>query len=326
MKPEFIIDISGGEGSPLEALHSLSVLDPTLGRHTSQKFRPALGIYNISTSRVCSKIRKLCEKLEEYFNISKDRNILMKKETLRSEVIDYLELSLYAAAEHVDDLKTISKYYFGSNKKYKSSKHASTFSRNIKKNKNLITAYINAIKHQQSRLRLYSVEIIHEKIHHCLHGYFIEGVHHGTIGPNKIFHTNSKRIFSITSLIWEILCFILNSSRSLNIFLNEIFEIPSAMAISKSNDFLKSIISASRLPLYSFDDTHPFNNTRIIIQTSNTDDKTYFDSKIYGSIKEKWSKSVELEFLGDNCNYKGDGVSKQFEMAHPSSLKIQHWD
>ena len=98
MKPEFIIDISGSGESPLEALHSLAVIDPTLGRHTSQNFRPALGIYNTSISRICSKLNKLCSKLEEYFNTSSDRSVLLKKETLRSEIIDYLELSLYAAA------------------------------------------------------------------------------------------------------------------------------------------------------------------------------------------------------------------------------------
>jgi hypothetical protein len=36
---------------------------------------------------------------------------------LRQEVIDYLELALYAAAEHVDDISLIAKGFFDDNKK-----------------------------------------------------------------------------------------------------------------------------------------------------------------------------------------------------------------
>ncbi len=326
MKPEFIVDIAEGSDSSLEAHHTLTAINPDEGRHTLQNLRPALGIYNTSISRICDKINKCCGKLEIYFNTSTERKVLLKENALRGEIIDYLELSLYAAAEHVDDIQLISKYFFENKKQYKSSVPATILSNTIGKRKNLITASINAIKHHQARIRLYSVDIKYAKVRHCLHGYFVEGVNDGVVGPNKIFHDKSKRIFSITSLIWEILCFILNSSRHLSEFLGKIIEIPTQREHVNNNIFVKSIIAAARLPLYSFDDNHPFGTTRVVITASDTKSIDTLDSKIYGSIRTKWDKSDEMVILGDICNFEGDDVTKSFEFAHPSRLQIQHWD
>lgn len=324
MKPEFIIDISTDGKSALEAIQILSVIDPTEGSHISNNLRPPLGIYNISLSRICSKVTKCCNTLETYFKHSNKVDVLRKENVLCEEVIDYLELALYAAAEHVDDVTLIAKGFYSDNKEYKKSKPAKQLEKTIKTHKKLISASINAIKHSQARIRLYSLEIQHGDKSLCLHGYFIEGVHDGVVGPNKIFHDNQRQVFSITSLMWEILCFILNVSRQLKLFLEDVANYK--YDESKINDvvFSKAAIAAARLPLYSFDETHPFLNTRVIINSS---DENYIslDSEIYGSITNGWTTSKKMEFFSDSCGYAGDGVTKSFNMVKPMAVKLQHW-
>ena len=302
----------------------LTVLDPNTGNHIANNLRPPLGIYNISLSRICNKVTKCCGALEKYFNSSSKVDVLQKEDVLRDEVIDYLELALYAAAEHVDDIALIAKGFYPDIKKYKASKPAKQLNKIIKEHKSLISASINSIKHYQARIRLYSLEIQHGDNPHCLHGYFIEGIHDGVVGPNKIFHDNQRQVFSITSLMWEILCFILNSSRQLKIFLEEITGIKPDENIISEEGFVKAVISAARIPLYSFDETHPFSNTRVIISCSN-DKNDELVSGIYGSIINKWTDSKTMQFFGDSCSYVGDGVTKSFKMVKPMAVKLQHW-
>lgn len=112
---------------------------------------------------------------------------LEKEAELRQEVIDYLELALYATAEHVDAVALIAKGFSPAHKKCKPSEPARQLEKSVKKHKTLISATINAIKHNQVRIRLYSTEIVHGEKPHCLHGYFIEGVNDGVVGPSKVF-------------------------------------------------------------------------------------------------------------------------------------------
>jgi hypothetical protein len=325
MKPEFIIDVSGGSNSPLEALGPLSVLDPRMGFHTSRYLRPPLGIYNVSISRASDKLVKCCNRLERYFKTSTKRDVLKGENDLRQEVIDYLELALYAAAEHVDDVSLIVKGFFPDNKAYKSSTEASQVESAVRKHKTLISASTNAIKHHQARIRIFSVEIRHAGIDHCLHGYFIEGVQDGIVGPNPIFHDNDGQVISITSLIWEVICFMLNSSRELAGFLKKISGFSQNQYQSKDNIFTKAVVAAARLPIYSFDEIHPFSRTRIII-SADDHGRELLDSSIYGSITHRWLKAEDIEFFGHTENYEGDGVTRSFRIVQPKTLGLQHWD
>lgn len=324
MKPEFNIDLSEGGESVLEALQILSVLDPSEGYHTSNDLRPPLGIYNISISRICDKLTKCCIKLEAYFKSSKKVDDLRREDKLREEVIDYLELALYAAAEHVDDVALIAKGFYPDKKMHKSSTPAKQLENTVKKHKSLISASINAIKHHQARIRLYSLEIQHGETPHCLHGYFIEGVHDGAVGPSKIFHDNQRQVFSITSLMWEILCFVLNASRQLKKFLEAVTNSKPNESLKSDGVFTKAVIAAARLPLYSFDETHPFSNTRVIISCSDGKNSP-LDSTIYGSITNRWTSSNKMAFFSNSCGYVGDGVTKSFRMVKPMAVRLQHW-
>jgi len=324
MKPEFKIDISNAGKASLEALEVLSELDPSIGYHIANGLRPPLGIYNISISRIFDKLTKCCTKLEELFHETIKVDELRLKGELREEVIDYIELSLYAAAEHVDDIALIAKGFFSDKRKYKASRSARQLENTVKKHKSLISASINAIKHHQARIRMFSLEIEHGNRPHCLHGYFIEGIHGGSVGPSKIFHDNQREVFSITSLMWEIICFVLNTSRALKKFLMSVTKVNCNEELTGNEIFSKAVISAARLPIYSFDDKHPFIETTIKIESSYSGSKL-LDSKIYGAIIDKWSSSKEMNFFGNSCNYVGDGVSNTFQMVKPTAVKLQHW-
>jgi hypothetical protein len=326
MKPNFTIDISDNGTSPLEALQLLSTLDPQIGHHISNGFRPPLGIYNTSLSRICDKHSKCCKKFEKYFQTSHKIKKLHKHHALLDEIIDYLELSLYATAEHVDDIFTIAKGFYDDDASFKKSKPAKQLKKEIDQFKRLISASTNAIKHNQARIRVYSLEIEYNGVPHCLHGYFIEGVHDGVVGANKIFHDTDSQIFSITSLMWEIICFVLNASRSLKRFLETIPPGTDAPAPIQSKNFTTSVIAAARLPLYSFDDKHPFSDTTITINYP-PNKKNALTSNIYGSITRKWTKleNNEMNFFGESHSYAGDGITKSFSLVHPSSVKLVHW-
>jgi hypothetical protein len=324
MKPEFKIDIAEGENNPLEAMKILSKLDIDVGYHIQNNVRPPLGIYNTSITRICDKLIKCCNKLEDYFNTSVKVDELRQESEVSDEVIDYIELALYAAAEHVDDLALIAKGFYPDKKLHKASKPAKQFESAVKKHKSLISASINAIKHQQSRIRMYSLEVKHGDIPHCLHGYFIEGVHDGVVGPNKIFHDNKREVFSVTSLIWEVICFVLNSSRHLCTFLKKVSNKEPCEDTKGGDIFIKAVISAARLPIYSFDETHPFSETKIVIGCSG-EDHIKLDSKLYGAITNQWKSSGGMQFFNSLNGYQGDGVTKSFKIVKPMSVSLQHW-
>lgn len=325
MKPIFEIDISKNGKTPLEAFHILSELDPNIGFHKANNLRPPLGIYNTSISRILDKLTKCSEKLEQLFNSSKDIKKLREEDKLHNELIDYIELSLYAAAEHIDDITQIAKGFFADTTIYKSLPATKELEKIIKKQKTLISASINAIKHQQARIRLFSLEIKHGDEPHCLHGYFIEGVHNGEIGPNKIFHDKDREVFSITSLMWEIICFLLNASRALKSFLQTVVTVQPNEDITNNKLFSQTITTIARLPIYSFDDKDPFSETTVKILSSDPDIIKLLDSKIYGAFIDRWSDSNEMSFGGSLCSYVGDGVSKSFKMVKPTKVSLLHW-
>ncbi len=88
--------------------------------------------------------------------------------------------------------------------------------------------------------------------------------------------------------------------------------------------FLKPVIAAARLPLYSYDDDHPFLKTCLTI---NTDEKSkkLLDSGLYGSLANGWSTSKNIQFFASSSSYAGDGVTKTFKLVAPKTLKLQHW-
>ena len=324
-KPEFTINLSTGANSSLEALPLLASIDPAICYHSDLNLRLPLGIYNISVSRICDKLTKCSNKLESYFNKVKYVHDINAASELRQEIIDYIELSLYAAAEHVDDIKNIGKGLFKNSHEFDKSKDIRALTDVMKQHRSLVSASANAIKHNQTRIRIYSLEFNHDSIPMCLHGFFFEAATSGIIGPNLIFHHDDKQVFSVTSLLWEILVFLQYSSKALSKFLSDMGVQNISANPHTFAQFNKAVTAVTRLPLYSFDETHPFSNTRVIISADNQA-KSQLDSGLYGSICHRWSKSNNGYFGNFNGEFEGDGVSRQFKIVAPKALNIQHWD
>lgn len=322
-KPLFEVDIAPSGQVPLEALLPLSGVDESACHHTSQNLRMPIGIYNVSVSRVCDKVIRLCRRLESYFASSVTVNPSREPDDMMIEVIDYLELSLYAAAEHVDDVDSIASGFFRSKLLRDKDVAYRNLVKKMKGHKRLVAAAANAIKHQQSRVRLCSMDYSHAGKFGCLHGYFFEAVENGVICPSIAFHQN-QAVFSITTLVWEILTFLLNSSRDLAEFLSRTAPRPGGPVHSDGDIFRKAVVAAARLPLYTFGEEHPFSRVTLRIMASAADDDS-LSSGLYGSIREGWLNGVQPTFGNFVARFAGDGCTKKFRFPQPKAIGFQHW-
>lgn len=274
-------------------------------------------------SRVCETLIAFCTRLEKYIAVNRNVDGPDTHEELRRELTDYIELAIYAAAEHVDDIKTIASGFFRSGKAFKNDAAAKHLSNSVKEAKTFVSAVANAIKHDQARIRTYSLEFRHEDIHSVLHGYFIEGVKDGVVGPNIIFHETQK-IFSITTLAWEILLFLLQCSDALSKFLKARALLTDGQASQSSDLLQKAVIAAARLPLFTFDEEHPFVRATFVL-VANEAVRRSLDSNLYGSFLRRWSSSEDVEFGKFKGGFVGDGVTKSFQLPRPSRVGLQHW-
>lgn len=323
-KPAFQIDLANNARGALEAQPFLEALDNAKTYHTHNHLRPALGIYNVSTHRVLQKVCQLSQKLEGYIRAGLQDPGYEHRSELSQGLIDYIELSLYAAAEHVDDLENIVRYFYRTNHEMKSSNIYKTFHKKIKERKWFLSGITNHIKHFQNRIRLYYLEYEHGGNKGVLEGYIVESVTNGVVGPSEVFHTGNHSIFSTTSLVWEIIVFILCSSRALRDFL-ESGNYSSDGPACTSTMLTDAVIAAARLPLYNLDDVHPFSNTTIRISSSEHVCEK-MRSHIYGSILDRWKRDGQITFGRHGAAFAGDGVTKTFNMLiSPSNVGLQHW-
>jgi hypothetical protein len=322
-KPLFEIDVSRSAQSSLDAHLVLAMIDPGACHHLSQQLRLPLGIYNVSVSRIAERVIALCRRLETYFNASSDLSGLQKERDLRTELIDFMELAIYAAAEHVDDIDSIAKGFFRHGSRLEKNVAYRELNGKVKNHKRYLSTAANAIKHSQSRLRLFSCEFQQPGIRGCLHGYFVEGVENGVVGPNKLFH-RQQEVFSVTTLVWEIIAVMLRCSRDLKAFLSSEAACLSGPVDVRFERFANAVVAAARLPLYTFGEEHPFSRSTVRIKTS-SDDPPELDSKLYGSIKRPWAVSPAPMFGPDQSEFEGDGSSKTFHFVHPKNISLHHW-
>ncbi|MBU7442153.1 hypothetical protein [Paraburkholderia fungorum] len=324
-KPVFQVDIATTAQSSLDACVPLALTADAGCFHNAQNLRMPMGIYNISTTRVCDKLIRLCRGLETYFKAFKSLDEMEKSDEMMQEVVDYIELSLYAAAEHVDDVESIASGFFKN--RMQRDKHVAyrRFVTELKKNKRLVSAAANAMKHQQARIRLFSMEFAHGASSGCLHGYFIEGVESGAVGPSSTFH-KGQNVFSITTLVWEIIVFLLSCSRDLAIFLNDVAtQITGPPASTQFPMFSKAVASAARLPTYTFGEEHPFSRVTLHLR-SDDGNGNQLELGLYGSIKRGWSKTARASFARHVSRFAGDGKTKSFRLVQPKTVVLHHWD
>lgn len=323
-KPIFSVDIAKGSHSPLASHLVLTRASDEGCFHTANGLRQPLGIYNVSVSRVCDKVVRLCQRLEAYFAAEDTLGPDAKNDNVMQELIDYMELLLYAAAEHVDDLDSIATGYFRNTSQRDKHPAYRELAKTVKHHKRFIASAANAIKHQQSRIRVFSMEFAHGGHIGILHGYFIEGVDQGVVCPSRIFH-KTQDVFSITTLAWEVLLFVLYCSDELSSFLVNVAKQHEGPFKNEFDQFALAVVAAARLPLYTFGEDHPFAKAALRVHASDgsTDPG---ESGLYGSIRSGWSRTSAASFGRHTSRFEGDSKSRQFRFAQPKSVALQYWD
>lgn len=321
-KPRFHVDVTGAV-SALEAHPILTAISDEGCFHEQEGLRLPLGIYNISISRVTDKLTRLCRRVETYFNAPNTDDPQGDVREVLLEIIDYVELSLYAAAEHVDDVKSICTGFFKHTSVRDKNQAYRAFDKAVKQHKHFVASAANAIKHQQSRIRLATIEFKDQVHVGALHGFFIEGVANGVVGPSSTFH-KSKQLFSLTSVAWEIVLFLLLVSRDLATFLRSVGVQREGPVRVGSEQFARAVVAAARLPIYDFGEAHPFSKATIQLTTSEPS-MHLLESSLYGSIRSGWSMSSRPYFGQLKSQYEGDGKTTQFQLIQPESVSFQRW-
>lgn len=317
-KPQYVIDLRRGAQSCFPSHATLSLVEPSSTYHNLQGYRQPLGIYNISLIRILRRTENFCRKLEVLFSDFEQGHEEGRKE-IEDEISDYLELALYSAAEHVDEVKAIADGFFKRGRQQaKGSEEYRKLDNKISLYKKKISAYVNAIKHDQSRIRFCTSDLMIDGKHVRLYGYFVEGVSNGAVGPNPVFH-GSGNVFSITSLAWEIICFLLQCSSALNDFLLKVAKLANGPTKIESEKLKNAVLSAARLPIYSFDDSHPFDHLDLEILFDNHE-RDLLASHIYGSMLRPWGAVKTVINMGAKTQFVGDGVTDTFKF--PTATKV----
>lgn len=307
----YYVDLTIEATCALEAQPFLESIDNSKTYHIANGLRPALGIYIISTGRVLKTTQQLCQKLEDYIQLISsipDTDISSESE---QALIDYIELSLYAASEHVDDLMNIAKHFYRSSEESKKCKDFKAFEKEIKEHKSFISAVTNKIKHYQNRIRPYYIEYFHDSHHGVFHGYIIESITDGVVGPSPIFHSGDRCFFSTTSLVWEIIVFVLQTSRSLKKFLKLNKQVHGPNKTNHSKALQGAVIAAVRLPMYQLDEDFPLTKIllKLVWDKSSLSETSSF---IYGSLSKPWSQSRLFGLGNMRTKFIMDGITKNF--------------
>lgn len=318
------MDISRGSPSALASHFTLAHVTDEGCFHEANDLRQPLGIYNVSVSRACDKVIRLCQRIEAYFNAEGTLEPQRQNDDVMQELVDYIELSLYAAAEHVDDIDSIATGFFRHTSLRNKNPAYRELSKAIKQHKRFISLAANAIKHQQARIRVFSVEYVHAGHSGVLHGYFIEGVERGVVCPSPTFHKD-QQMLSVTTLPWEILHFLVLCSKDLAKFLVAVAKQSEGPVRTNFDSFARASVAAARLPLYTFGEVHPFSRASFLLYASGEPIET-LDSGLYGSVQAGWSRTSDAAFGRSEARFVGDGKTCRYRIPQPKSINFQHWD
>lgn len=325
MKTTRVIVDAGTQGFPTSSQQILSLISPAVCHHCDDRLRIPLGIYNVSISRICRKFIKLAQLIERYFVASTDvETVRLHLGALAEEVIDYVELTLYATAEHVDDLTAIGEGFFKPKKSKDRNDAFRQYEKAVKEAKKFVATTANQIKHQQSRIRPYTIEYTHADSKGCLHGYFFEGVVNGVVGPNRIIHT-SQEVFSLTTLLWEVIAFLVQADRAIVQFITKLFGRIEGPAPHLTSNVGEAVAAAARLPLYTFGEQHPFDKIEITLH-SPSQSSFPLDSRLYGSILHPWATNETHQFGAPMMSFQGDHVTRQFTLAVVKEVALKQWN
>lgn len=320
-KPKISVTLDGQEPCPLAAKVSLDRIDAERTCHLSRDMRPPTAIYNVSLSRLLPRVIDFCSSVEELYQ---SQNGGGAPEFVAEGGADrHLEHMFYAAAEHVDDIDNIASGFFKTHGIAKLDSRYKELKRKLDNAKKLTSTAANKIKHEQARVRLSALDVVHGAVPLRLYGYTIESVSKGVVGPNSAVHRVSH-VHSLTAAAWDVLEFLVTAGNALALFLESFPKTQVERAPSPCDQFSQAVRAAVRLPAYTFGEPHAFKSTTFVFN-AREDQLGSLNSGIYGSLFRPWSGSEKMAFGALTVTSEGDGSSKIFTLIAPKMVSIIRW-
>lgn len=236
------------EPSTLMALGIIESINENLLYNEARAGRLPSHVYNLSLRRVSARCRGYAERIHRLFDES---NPYANDRPDEEGLVESLELMLYSAAEHVDDLDRVAASFYRDKKLKEKCQFFKKFDTEIKLHKRLISMLANRVKHEQVQIGISAIKYEIDGIPAWLHGYRFINIKDGVLLSDPIGH-KGRYMFSSTGLLWEVIVFLLVCSRSLFNFLKS--HVRDCRNIQKGNDdFCDVVEAAMRLPFYEFD-------------------------------------------------------------------------
>ena len=175
-----------------KAVSVLANLDGITLHNSNYGLRHPLGIYNLSFGTVLKKMDSVLRELDEVRETYAYRD--PKKYDWDETLVSNLDHMLDAIMEHLDDCKNIICCFFEDSSTKSAKKAVRKFNSEIKSYRDHVAVIVNAIKHNQNRLR----SMFFETFSDFVPGYYAEGlVVDGMVGPNPEIHEKGNVAISL---------------------------------------------------------------------------------------------------------------------------------
>lgn len=157
-------------------------------------YRHPKGAFNTAMAKLCKRYEAVLDAIKTVVPEQFEPDNLPDLEML----LDAYEHFLYAQLEYIDDCRTIASIVFDPAVQKGGNKHERKFREKIEDYRRGVAAIVNAIKHNQGRLR--AVWMHNDSI--LIPGYFVESPYpDGSVGPNPDLHDNGD---TAISFYWDI--------------------------------------------------------------------------------------------------------------------------
>ena len=186
----FDYDLNNGQGPEAETI--LPAYDPARFFHARLSLREPDAIYKLSLRQVWPAFASAMEAAEY---IARERPFLSLSEASWQDTsLQRIEHLLYVLVEHLEDCELILKSCFSDPAVFAKNEHVRRYRKVIRPYRDRVASAVNAIKHNQARLRLFA---LHGE-EFAAPGYFVEGVlPNGVVGPAPNIHGgDSSQAFS----------------------------------------------------------------------------------------------------------------------------------
>lgn len=319
----FVVDLDQKGSGAIPALDRLAGIDESHLHHAKYDVRHPKGGYSVSLGRIYTRIEACAKNLEIVFNRAITLDDLNKLSESLNLVTEHIELCLYAAAEHVDDVESVTLCFFPDKKAHERAAPVKVFKCDLDRLRRPFSSKANFIKHNQAQVRLFSTEFVHGGWPLCVHGFFVEQHSGGVLGPSPTLHPKGHRVLSVVTFLWDVLIYTYEVSLALAKFIDAVAP-PLDSSPATSDALCSAFVAVARLPNYIMDGTHPFERVNVSIAGSDNAVAT-MDSGLYGSIAHPWSDTTNARIGRWMLTYSGDGVSKSFSFLAPEKISVKNW-